>query len=70
MDFGLFFLMQRDEAWTESAVYESALDQIAGACFRRDGRVAVQRDRRDDQGQRVRFGRQGHGVLDLLVPGC
>src|SRR5262245_23332346 len=31
MDFGLFFLMQRDEAWTESAVYESALDQMLAA---------------------------------------
>ncbi len=31
MDFGLFFLMQRDEAWTEQAVYESALDQMLAA---------------------------------------
>jgi len=31
MDFGLFFLMQRDEAWTETAVYESALDQMLAA---------------------------------------
>ena len=28
MDFGLFFLMQRDEAWSEQAVYDSALEQI------------------------------------------
>ncbi len=28
MDFGLFFLMQRDEAWTERAVYDSALTQM------------------------------------------
>jgi alkanesulfonate monooxygenase SsuD/methylene tetrahydromethanopterin reductase-like flavin-dependent oxidoreductase (luciferase family) len=31
MDFGLFFLMQRDEAWTEQAVYESALEQMLTA---------------------------------------
>src|SRR4029450_10790900 len=31
MDFGLFFLMQRDEAWTERAVYESALEQMLAA---------------------------------------
>ena len=31
MDFGLFFLMQRDEAWTEQAVYESALEQMLAA---------------------------------------
>ena len=31
MDFGLFFLMQRDDAWTESAVYESALEQMLAA---------------------------------------
>jgi alkanesulfonate monooxygenase SsuD/methylene tetrahydromethanopterin reductase-like flavin-dependent oxidoreductase (luciferase family) len=31
MDFGLFFLMQRDEEWTEQAVYDSALEQIAHA---------------------------------------
>ncbi len=24
MDFGLFFLMQRDERWSERAVYDSA----------------------------------------------
>jgi hypothetical protein len=24
MDFGLFFLMQRDEAWSEQHVYDSA----------------------------------------------
>jgi len=31
MDFGLFFLMQRDEAWTEQAVYGSALEQMLAA---------------------------------------
>jgi alkanesulfonate monooxygenase SsuD/methylene tetrahydromethanopterin reductase-like flavin-dependent oxidoreductase (luciferase family) len=28
MDFGLFFLMQRDEQWSEAAVYGSALEQM------------------------------------------
>jgi alkanesulfonate monooxygenase SsuD/methylene tetrahydromethanopterin reductase-like flavin-dependent oxidoreductase (luciferase family) len=31
MDFGLFFLMQRDEAWSERAVYDSALAQMLAA---------------------------------------
>jgi luciferase family oxidoreductase group 1 len=31
MDFGLFFLMQRDEAWTEQSVYDSALEQMLAA---------------------------------------
>jgi alkanesulfonate monooxygenase SsuD/methylene tetrahydromethanopterin reductase-like flavin-dependent oxidoreductase (luciferase family) len=31
MDFGLFFLMQRDEAWGERAVYDSALEQMLAA---------------------------------------
>jgi alkanesulfonate monooxygenase SsuD/methylene tetrahydromethanopterin reductase-like flavin-dependent oxidoreductase (luciferase family) len=31
MDFGLFFLMQRDEDWTERAVYDSALAQMLDA---------------------------------------
>ncbi len=31
MDFGLFFLMQRDEAWSEARVYESALAQMLAA---------------------------------------
>ena len=31
MDFGLFFLMQRDEAWGEQLVYDSALAQMLGA---------------------------------------
>jgi alkanesulfonate monooxygenase SsuD/methylene tetrahydromethanopterin reductase-like flavin-dependent oxidoreductase (luciferase family) len=31
MDFGLFFLMQRDEAWSEQAVYDSALEQLLAA---------------------------------------
>lgn len=31
MEFGLFFLMQRDEAWTEQAVYDSGLEQILAA---------------------------------------
>lgn len=31
MDFGLFFLMQRDEAWSEHAVYESGLEQMLAA---------------------------------------
>ena len=31
MDFGLFFLIQRDEAWTEQAVYDSALEQMLAA---------------------------------------
>jgi alkanesulfonate monooxygenase SsuD/methylene tetrahydromethanopterin reductase-like flavin-dependent oxidoreductase (luciferase family) len=31
MDFGLFFLMQRDEAWSEQAVYDSALAQMLAA---------------------------------------
>ena len=31
MDFGLFFLMQRDEAWSEQHVYDSALDQMLAA---------------------------------------
>ena len=28
MDFGLFFLMQRDAGWSEQAVYDSALEQM------------------------------------------
>ena len=31
MEFGLFFLMQRDEAWSEEAVYDSALQQMLAA---------------------------------------
>lgn len=31
MEFGLFFLMQRDEAWSEQAVYESSLEQMLAA---------------------------------------
>jgi luciferase family oxidoreductase group 1 len=31
MEFGLFFLMQRDEAWSEQAVYESAVEQMLAA---------------------------------------
>jgi alkanesulfonate monooxygenase SsuD/methylene tetrahydromethanopterin reductase-like flavin-dependent oxidoreductase (luciferase family) len=31
MDFGLFFLMQRDEQWSEQAVYESDLTQMLAA---------------------------------------
>jgi alkanesulfonate monooxygenase SsuD/methylene tetrahydromethanopterin reductase-like flavin-dependent oxidoreductase (luciferase family) len=31
MDFGLFFLMQRDEAWSEQAVYDSAIAQMLEA---------------------------------------
>jgi alkanesulfonate monooxygenase SsuD/methylene tetrahydromethanopterin reductase-like flavin-dependent oxidoreductase (luciferase family) len=31
MDFGLFFLVQRDEQWTEGAVYDSALEQMLAA---------------------------------------
>jgi alkanesulfonate monooxygenase SsuD/methylene tetrahydromethanopterin reductase-like flavin-dependent oxidoreductase (luciferase family) len=31
MDFGLFFLVQRDEQWTEQAVYDSALGQMLAA---------------------------------------
>ena len=31
MDFGLFFLMQRDEAWSEQAVYDSCLEQMLAA---------------------------------------
>src|SRR5262245_36521454 len=31
MDFGLFFLMQRDEVWSEQAVYDSALEQMLAA---------------------------------------
>jgi alkanesulfonate monooxygenase SsuD/methylene tetrahydromethanopterin reductase-like flavin-dependent oxidoreductase (luciferase family) len=31
MDFGLFFLVQRDEEWTEQAVYYSALEQMLAA---------------------------------------
>jgi alkanesulfonate monooxygenase SsuD/methylene tetrahydromethanopterin reductase-like flavin-dependent oxidoreductase (luciferase family) len=31
MDFGLFFLMQRDEAWSEQAVYDAALEQMLTA---------------------------------------
>jgi alkanesulfonate monooxygenase SsuD/methylene tetrahydromethanopterin reductase-like flavin-dependent oxidoreductase (luciferase family) len=31
MDFGLFFLMQRDEDWSEQAVYESGLRQMLAA---------------------------------------
>ncbi|MGH7356098.1 MAG: LLM class flavin-dependent oxidoreductase [Candidatus Rokuibacteriota bacterium] len=31
MDFGLFFLMQRDERWSEQAVYDSCLEQMLGA---------------------------------------
>ena len=31
MDFGLFYLMQRDDAWSEERVYESALTQMLAA---------------------------------------
>jgi alkanesulfonate monooxygenase SsuD/methylene tetrahydromethanopterin reductase-like flavin-dependent oxidoreductase (luciferase family) len=31
MDFGLFFLMQRDERWSERAVYDSDLEQMLAA---------------------------------------
>ena len=31
MDFGLFFLMQRDEQWSEQAVYDSGLEQMLAA---------------------------------------
>src|SRR5437867_7520975 len=31
MDFGLFFLMQRDERWSEQAVYESDVEQMLEA---------------------------------------
>src|SRR5688572_14629947 len=31
MDFGLFFLMQRDESWSEGAVYDSDLQQMLAA---------------------------------------
>src|SRR6266852_1536470 len=31
MEFGLFFLMQRDEAWSEQAVYDSGLKQMLAA---------------------------------------
>jgi alkanesulfonate monooxygenase SsuD/methylene tetrahydromethanopterin reductase-like flavin-dependent oxidoreductase (luciferase family) len=31
MDIGLFFLMQRDEQWSEQAVYESGLEQMLAA---------------------------------------
>ena len=31
MDFGLFFLMQRDESWSEQGVYDSALPQMLAA---------------------------------------
>src|SRR5438477_11555311 len=31
MDFGLFFLMQRDDAWSESAVYDSDVQQMLAA---------------------------------------
>ena len=31
MDFGLFFLMQRDDAWSEQAVYDSGLEQMLAA---------------------------------------
>jgi alkanesulfonate monooxygenase SsuD/methylene tetrahydromethanopterin reductase-like flavin-dependent oxidoreductase (luciferase family) len=31
MDFGLFFLMQRDEQWAEQAVYDSTIEQMLAA---------------------------------------
>src|SRR5258708_37887849 len=31
MDFGLFFLMQRDEQWAEPAVYDSDVEQMLAA---------------------------------------
>src|SRR5262245_5817224 len=31
MDFGLFFLMQRDPAWSEQAVYDSGVEQMLAA---------------------------------------
>jgi alkanesulfonate monooxygenase SsuD/methylene tetrahydromethanopterin reductase-like flavin-dependent oxidoreductase (luciferase family) len=31
MDFGLFFLMQRDDQWDEQAVYDSAMEQMLAA---------------------------------------
>ena len=39
MEFGLFFLMQRDEAWSEQAVYDSGLETVWGnaLAMARDG---------------------------------
>jgi alkanesulfonate monooxygenase SsuD/methylene tetrahydromethanopterin reductase-like flavin-dependent oxidoreductase (luciferase family) len=31
MDFGVFFLMQRDERWSEQAVYDSGMEQMLAA---------------------------------------
>ena len=31
MNFGLFFLLQRDDRWSESAVYDSGLEQMLAA---------------------------------------
>ncbi|PYM53663.1 MAG: LLM class flavin-dependent oxidoreductase, partial [Candidatus Rokuibacteriota bacterium] len=31
MEFGLFFLMQRDEEWSEQSVYDSGLEQMLAA---------------------------------------
>jgi len=31
MNFGLFFLMQRDDRWSEPAVYDSGLEQMLAA---------------------------------------
>ena len=31
LDFGLFFLMQRDEDWSEQAVYDSDVEQMLAA---------------------------------------
>ena len=31
MNFGLFFLMQRDERWSEQAVYDSDVEQMLAA---------------------------------------
>ena len=31
MDFGLFFLVQRDDQWDEQSVYDSAMEQMLAA---------------------------------------
>jgi alkanesulfonate monooxygenase SsuD/methylene tetrahydromethanopterin reductase-like flavin-dependent oxidoreductase (luciferase family) len=50
MEFGLFFLMQRDEAWSEQAVYDSALEQMLAAEPLGYGSVWIAEHHFDDYG--------------------
>ena len=50
MDFGLFFLMQRDEQWSEQAVYDSDVEQMLAAEGLGYGSVWIAEHHFDDYG--------------------